>query len=54
MKVKLYYYFRRNDPTEEPIGYVKANSHTQALNYASKLKNLSILKFDKIYDIKEK
>ena len=41
MKVKLYYYFRRNDPIEEPIGYVK-------------LKNLSILKFDKIYDIKEK
>ena len=48
-----YFYYRIDDPDKESIGRVKAQSMYVAIIKASKIKHLSIIEFQKLYDVEQ-
>jgi hypothetical protein len=47
----MYYFHFKNDVNMEPIAYIKASSHVEAINHFAKLKNMSIDMFQDIFSV---
>jgi len=51
--MKNYYFYSKSDSTCEPISYVKVNSKEEAIQFFSKLKNLTQEQFLSIFNVGE-
>ena len=52
-KMESYRFFSKADPTQETYKTVRASSRIEAVEYFAKMKDLSVEKFLKVYDVSE-
>jgi len=51
--MESYKFFSKADPTQETYKTVRASSRIEAVEYFAKMKDLSVEKFLKVYDVSE-